>query len=136
MILSHLFFVLLLKAFESGHRVYNIHFEKPEFYFLCAERLGNSVGSQSLFPCHYRFTLRCAITTQYIVTINALKTCFKRLPLVCWKMLRWCEMTKKSRKEIQWRNPGNWRIIRKFGKMFVIEYPYWWPRRYQHSGSQ
>ena len=71
-----------------------------------------------------------------LLLLMLLNTCFKHLPLVCWKMFRWYEMTKKSRKEIQWRNPGNGRIIRKFGKMFVIGYPYWWLRSYRYAGSQ
>ena len=71
-----------------------------------------------------------------LLLLMLLNTCFEHLPLVCWKMFRWYEMAKKSRKEMQWRNPGNGRIIRKFGKMFVIGYPYWWLRSYRYAGSQ
>lgn len=45
----------------------------------------------------------------------------------------------QTNRQTQWRNPGNWRLRRDFGKVFVIEHPCWWLKGYSyrlHLGNQ
>lgn len=45
----------------------------------------------------------------------------------------------QTNRQTQWRDPGNWRLIRGFGTVFVIEHPCWWLRGYSyrlHLGNQ
>lgn len=57
-----------------------------------------------------------AINAQYIVTFNALNTCFKHL--ICCKCKgAWTDTHTEKVARRQWRIQGNWRLIRGFGTM-------------------